>query len=292
MATRTWIGGGRNNVFSAKDWSPAGVPVAGDTLEMSNGTANMYGGDLTGATFLFGYAPYETSTNPVLNVFSGARVTLTEGFGSAPFSTTPTVNVYGHDTVNLVLLSGYERGLQSTVNLAPHAGMAGTIQIGTHDASLTINGATGSWFDNTNTSVGYNSVATIDANVIGVGSFEMGGYSLLSFGGSVSHGQTVALAGGYNAVMIDHPTAFHGTIDWVAAAGAIEVAVDLLNITANSYLFSNDRLALFAGNRIVDRLHVNAAPGAFDVYATSTGVTLQSTGTPANPGETLLPVHT
>src|SRR3954453_5193678 len=32
MTARTWIGGGNNQADNAKDWSPGGVPQAGDTL--------------------------------------------------------------------------------------------------------------------------------------------------------------------------------------------------------------------------------------------------------------------
>jgi hypothetical protein len=258
---------------------------------MSNGTANMYGGDLTGVTFLFGYAPFQTTANPVLNVSHGARVTLTEGAGVTPFTSTPTVNVFSHDTVNLVLLSGNYRTLDSIVNLTPYAGMSGTIQIGTY-AALTMNGATGASFNNTNTSVGYNATAQINADVIGTGSFSLSFDSGIGFGGSVSAGQTVDLAGGNNDVMIGDPSAFHGTIDWLAAAGANAVVVDLLGMNADSYKFSDDVLTLFAGWRIVDTLHVEGATsGAFVVAGTSTGITLQSAGTPVTSGEHLLPIR-
>jgi len=289
MTTRTWIGGGNNNVFSAADWSPAGIPAAGDTLVMLNGTANLYGGDLTGETFLFGIAPGFSQASPVLNVYNGAKVTLTEG-GSGYSGSAPTVNVYGHDTVNVVEAAGGQRTVTSTLNLAPRAVLSGNIQIA-GDTTLAIQGTTGSAFNNTNTSLSDNGVATIDANVIGTGSFNLSFLAGIEFGGSVSPGQTLNLANATTYYKIDHPAEFYGTVDWLAAPSAYEASVSLLNISADSYKFSNDRLTLFAGNTIVDRLHLNAASGAFGVYGTSGGVTLQSIGTPVSSGEILLPVH-
>jgi hypothetical protein len=289
MTTRTWIGGGTNNIFSAADWSPAGIPAAGDTLVMLNGTANLYGGDLTGETFLFGVAASFSQASPVLNVYNGAKVTLTEG-GSGYSASSPTVNVFGRDTVNIVEASGGQRTVTSKLNLEPQAVLSGSVQIAGY-TTLTIQGATGSSFNNTNTSIGYNSVATIDANVIGIGSFNLTFYSGAEFGGSVSQGQTLNLANGSTDYKIDHPSEFYGTINWLVAPSAYDASVDLLNITADSYKFSNNQLTLFAGNTIVDRLHLNGSSGAFGVYGVSGGVTLQSIGTPVGSGEILLPVH-
>jgi hypothetical protein len=44
MTARTWVGGSAGNLPSyAANWSPAGVPQAGDTLRMTSGVMNVVG---------------------------------------------------------------------------------------------------------------------------------------------------------------------------------------------------------------------------------------------------------
>ena len=88
---KTWIGGGGNNLWiNAANWNPAGVPVAGETVNISNGstvdTTGIGAYDYTPGNFTVNLSGNSTLTNTTgirlnattLNVASGS--TLTGGF--------------------------------------------------------------------------------------------------------------------------------------------------------------------------------------------------------------------
>src|SRR5262249_10236967 len=44
MASRTWVGGGSNDWFTAANWDPQGTPGSGDTLIVTSGTPTISSG--------------------------------------------------------------------------------------------------------------------------------------------------------------------------------------------------------------------------------------------------------
>jgi hypothetical protein len=291
MATRTWVGGYDNNsVYQSDNWSPAGPVQAGDTLQMFSGTANMAGGNLSGDTLHVGTQTSFASNTPpaVVNLSDGASLTAVAGttaFAQQNF----VFNASGIDTLNLTIDNNFYATTSTTVNIASDSLLNGVVTVEGHNGNLTMNGAGLSAFDNSGaSSVGYNCVATIDANVLGIGSFAVDGDSGLSFLKFVGPGESVTLAG-HDSLGIGMPHAFLGQVD--IASGSESFVIGLAGITnADSYSYANDLLTLFDGNRPIDVLRLNDS-GALQVRENSSGVFVGSS-TSTLPSDTVaLPMH-
>ena len=106
-----------------------------------------------------------------------------------------------------------------------------------------------------------NGNATINADVVGSGTFVTALGSNLTFGGSVGAGQSAALALGAT-ITIDHPRTFHGSIGFASAtqplSGPFGEFVDLVGLgNAAGYSLKNDLLTITAANgRPIDHLHL------------------------------------
>lgn len=287
MTTRVWIGGATNDAYQGSDWSPSGTPQPGDALYMYSGALNMAGGDLAGDTLNVGtQTSYSSSPPAVVNLSGGA--TLTAVVGTASFTDQAiTFNASGADHLNLTIDSNYYATMTTTVNIAASSRLTGTFAVGGHNGELTINGAGASAFDNDGaSSVGDNSIATINADVLGAGSFSVGSDASLNFLQSVSHGESVNLSGS-DTLGISDPQAFLGQVNVTSPSAPF--AVDLAGIVnADSYSYRNDMLTLYSGNKHIDTLRF-ADTGGFQVAESGSGVTVGSGMMP--PDSVLLPVH-
>jgi len=251
MTDRTWIGGGNNNANRANHWSPDGVPQPGDTLEMQAGTMNIRGDDLAGDTLVINKPTTETAPT-TLNLSRHAVVSLSE----SPFLfDSVTVNVKGSDTLNVQTSFGG----QFTVNLADHASLSGGFKMAF--SSATISGGDGSRYLNNGASVLEGSPVIFDTNVGGNGSFTVQSAQSragqLEFGGSVSHGQDVEVAGDStrgigSQVKLDHPDAFKGSVG-LGVYGEVDL-VGLAN--ADSFQLKNDILSIYSGCEVIDQLRL------------------------------------
>jgi hypothetical protein len=131
---------------------------------------------------------------------------------------------------------------------------------------------------------------TINTKVLGGTGMTFISGSTVTMGGLVAGGQTVDVgSGGFSGFfVIGNPNQFFGDVD-IQRSGY----VDLADLTATSYSYSNDVLTLWNGNRPVDRLDLTSDNG-FSVFQVNSpgfltpGVWVSS-GEPA-PG-TALPMH-
>jgi hypothetical protein len=286
---RIWLGGATNNIYASGDWSPPGAVQPGDVLAMYSGTANMAGGDLAGDTLYVGsQTAYSTPAAVVVNLSHGAALTAVAATTSF-VEQSIVFNATGVDTLHLAINANYYATMTTTVNIAPHSLLFGTVAVGGHNGALTMNGGTLSFFDNDGPSaVGQNCVALINTDVLGVGSFAVGAQSSLSFLHAVGPGQSVSLAG-QDSLAIASPATFFGAVDVAQNAGSF--TVQLAGIAnADSYDYANNLLTLFSGKHVVDVLRF-ADSGSFQVSENTSGVFINAAGTALPPNTMTLPLQ-
>lgn len=313
MAHLNWIGGGNNKASNPKDWSPTGAPQPGDSLTIAAGTMNIAGSDLAGdylSLSLGGPFPYRgpitlnLTKDAVLNegldpYGAGASVTFNLSDSTLNLvadavyfgSINPVINIKHHDTFHYSVGAGSG----GTINLLPNATWNGDIYVhalGNHDygGDIAVNGARHASFDNHASEID-SGHTTINADVIGIGSFGMGlkasygGHpATLEFSGAVGPGQTIYMSDAAHSnntgllLKLDKPTAFHGSVTLVQGT------IDLVGLaTADSYTFKNDLLSIFSGKSVIDtlRLHDAAAYG-FVVEKTATRISVVSINDPTH----------
>jgi hypothetical protein len=289
MTSRVWVGGGTDNIYQDRNWSPQGL-AQGDTLNMYSGTANMRGGNLDGDTLYVGTQTGFASNTPPATVNLSHGASLTAVAATAAFAQQDIVfNARGFDTLNLTINNDYYSTMQTTVNIAQRSVLQGTVTVGGHNGTLTMNGARLSFFDNDGaSSVGYNCVADIKANVLGVGSFAIGGDAGLAFMKAVGSGQSVYV-GGDDTLEIGKPHEFFGSVSVENAADRF--VVDLDGITkADSYSYAHDMLTLFDHGRPIDVLRFQDS-GSFVVSENSSGVAITGSENSLQAGSIVLPLH-
>ncbi len=292
MANRTWVGGGNDKANNASDWSPTGVPLPGDLLDMQGGTINIRGDDLAGNALTIGELG-QSAAPTTLNLSHHASVSL----DIAPTSTDQvTVNVEGSDTLNV--FTEFPSTGKLTVNLADHARLAGGFNL--IFSTATISGGDGSRFVNNGANLLQGSHVVFDTDVKGSGSFVVrtaqssGGQ--LEFGGAVSRGQSVEVSGdrdrfAISRVQIDDPTAFRGSIALNPFG-----EVDLIGLAgAESYQLRNDILSIYSGCGVIEKLHLTTPPPAsgtaYDISVRQTAAGVVIDRDPLGHTGTLLPVR-
>jgi len=300
MVTRTWIGGGNNDVNNPADWSPTGVPVIGDTIIMTHGTMNIKGSALPDLNQdVFG----------ALNVEGNVTLNLSDNANVTPIniqSGTATIHVRGEASFPL---QTDQTGASAIVDLAANShwvgdfsAFAGSIVINGHNRAQFINNATSSGA--TVVEPGTPARVTINAD-IGDGSAPIDAFAgaTVEIGGSAASGQ-VFQANAYSSafgssldtpgiIKMDHPDQFFGQVQ----LGIGEI--DLVGLTkANSYSYQNDMLSIYSCGRIIDNLSLQQVPslpgsgiGSFAVEKTAEGVSIYTVGN-IHPTGTLLPMHT
>ncbi len=291
MTRKTWIGGGNDNASDAKDWSPSGIPVAGDTIDIHSGTMLIRGNDLAGNALLLD-KPASNTAATTLILSHHASVSLVV---PASLSEAVIVDVQGADTLHVSHQTPSD--LFIDVNLAEYTTLNGNFDL--MFGQLVVNGAHASSLLNNGTSnLGGNEVI-LETSVQGTGSFIVGNVrgssGHLEFGGSVSRGQNVEVGANLGSkpshVQIDHPNAYKGSV-----ALQTNGEVDLMGLTgADSYQLKNDMLSIYSGAAVIDRLRMTLPPplpgstAGITVRQTSAGVAIDrgisfQTGIP-------LPVH-
>jgi len=313
--TRNWLGGGNNKAVNRNDWSPAGTPQAGDGLLVTGPgpfTMNVRGNDLAANSL--------TLTDTVFTANLSHKAIMTADFMR---NSTGTFNLSGHSTLILSTTSGAHLGtnpatinvsgndnliLNNTdsrvaINLLAGAKLHGTFTtgefFGVTFGQITINGQAGSAFDNNGRSLLVNTEqATININVVGMGSFDVAnqgpyssvgivGRAKLEFGGAVGPNQSVMDS---SLVVIDKPDQFHANMTLASSTASVvapfPAEIDLMGLaTADSYSYSNDMLKIWSGNEVVDKLRLtDQTPHGFDVVKTSGSVSVVAL---TSSGETL-----
>jgi hypothetical protein len=274
MVTRTWIGGGNNSVDNPKDWSPSGLPASGDgLLSMTNGVMNIDGYHLPSGDYV------GISGSVTLKLLDSAS------FAAEVYAGSPKIEM--HDTDTLLVGSNY---MASTiVDLAAHSNWVGNFFVAYNSASITVNGSSSATFINTAIAgainpgpSGGNGRETINVAVAGTGAFDVLPLGTLTFTKAVGAGQTVDISS--SILILDDPKRFAGTVN--LASGEI----DLNSLAkADGYTFRNDILSIYADNRVIDTLRLNAS--AVDVHKSGGSVIVYSPGIAPTDIANVLPLH-
>ena len=289
MADFAWFGGfGR--YFAPGNWTPAGLPGAGDTAILTTGTATIVQHSVAATVLLDGTA---ASSQPVLYLHDAslAAVTMPTALPQPPYGTvTASPPAYGLiDVTGLVNIGSIDLGAYADMSRAPppygHAALTApdhlTVDLGpasTLDAgfdvqwgsTLTVSGAGLSVFAaTTGTLDGGNAVihATLGSGTILMtnGPVDYDGYAQtgsLELGGSVASGATIDINMGQ--LQIDHPLHFQGTLDLFAPEhdpypyneiGAQSVTLRGLSATSYSFDDATHTLQLYSGKSVIDQTH-------------------------------------
>jgi len=252
MTIKNWRGGyGGNAPGNPVNWTPYGAPAAGDTLLMTGGIMNIGGGGLAGDTVILQQTPKGVSD--VFNLSDHAVLATSVAKGA---TVSVTVNVNGR--ISASLAQGQIGAAGYTVNLHPGATLLARYTIG-GNGTLKVNSAPGALFENDGNSQNGGGVATINADVVGVGSFTVAvansQLGFLEFGKSVAKTETVNLQGdplrGRVTLAIDHPHDFHATINLSLGI------VDLKNLGADGYIYRDNMLSILQGDFFVATVRLN-----------------------------------
>jgi hypothetical protein len=281
--TLTWIGGGNNHFYNANDWSPAGMPRPGDTLDVN-----------------------ATTTGPTINTFLALGDTLTD-----VYTVSGDIVNYNITDSSLTLVTDdptivpYSPGLNVTANgidqlAIPDFGGDATINLEgksvlflTGDMQFARLGETGGAGSTLINDGGMELLfgGSIQSNLSGYGSIDVNGFAdeggSLTLGGSVGSGQTISLTRGapfISVLTVDHPQEFAGT---VVLGESSQVTLD--DLTATSYNYGANVVTLYSGNKAVDSIKLdNPTNGPLYVTSSSGSVTIANWA----PGGTVtLPLH-
>ena len=253
MTTRTW--NGTSDTYSnAADWSPAGVPVAGDTAVINSGTVNL-------ATLLSGViidlneaSGATTSTTLALNnatLDATSSLTVTNSQPSVT-STPAVISVTGTST-----FAGTESFNGTTTNFSIAAGStlvnAGTLNF--YSSSPTTTG--GGTLQNSGTIALVNpanrvTVPVFSDAITGTGTIALGKFAALQINGSVSSGQTLVFndgASGSETLQLNALGSFAATINGFSTSDLLAVVLPSTysSATYTSTGSSSGTLSLFSG---------------------------------------------
>jgi hypothetical protein len=283
MTEKTWFGGS-GSFCDANDWSPTGVPVAGDTITLTAGTLDVKDRNLSDIPLTMGS-------------FSGATLDLRNSvLGNVVLTSTPALSAEteGNHTIGVSGLSvfagtvstassGYaEFADATTINIDRDSTLLniGTVSLGAdYGETLDVNGSRKAFLLNDgliDVEGGRGGAkVTIGTNVGGFGTIEVGvaaplalGYpaGTVEFAGHVGSGQTFEFSGhegsttSYVLLQIDMAEAFKATIKDFTSTDTIE----LKNTTVTSDRFSDGVLTLSDGCHPVAHLHFSGSYTASD----------------------------
>jgi hypothetical protein len=275
MTTRT-ISGPLAIVNYAYGWDPNGKPVNGDTLDVPTGTAVMLGGSMPATTVVLGDSqPTTQALAPALDLLGHTRLGTVD-FDAGPSAVNATINVFGHAAIGDINMGVSYPGGVLTINIAPGSTLTETVTSDASRSTLDINGGT---MDNTGDSIFFR--GTVAADVIGKGAWTVGAAyppGRLTFLHSVSHGQTVNLAGSAGLTVGD-PADFHAVVNVEQGWAETPLATVLLEgLHGDSFIYKNDLLTIQSGGTVVDKLHLTEAQGmALSVTDTSAGISIINT---------------
>ena len=281
MTNKTWFGGS-GSFTDASDWSPKGVPVAGNKITLSKGTLDVTNQNLTDIPLTMGS-------------FAGATLKLDDSvlgnvrLTSNPATSTETEGKHTIDVSGLSVLAGkisigssypVEFADATTINIGENSTLR---NIGTlaptadYGETLTVNGSHGSVLlnDGLIEVLGGRGGAkvTIGTNVTGSGTIEVGvatplaeGYpsGTVEFKGSVASGETFEFSGhegstaSYVTLRIDMAAAFAATIKNFGTTDTVFGRTDTIELEktiVTSDKFSDGVLTLNDGDHSVAHLH-------------------------------------
>lgn len=273
MTTRVWKAGAVDNIHAPYEWTPYGTPQAGDTLVLGQGTAFLNDASLKTATVVLS-SNGQTAPAPTLVAFGAANVNVVvnQELFSGPSGYTPeaygNVEVAGAPTVHVTAIGQRITGGHAAVTIDPYSKMQGGVTAIGAGGSVAVTGSTSTFQNSDSTATNSGSVA-IDANVVGVGTFELSNYGTMTFQQGVSAGQTITDTGGI--LTIADPKDFHGTLNLSNPTGGLDF-VKISNLVGDSYTYKNDVLKILDGGKEVFQMKLNAPDGL--TVAFNSGVVL------------------
>ena len=284
MTLKTW-NGSKGNFKNPKDWTPKGIPAAGDDADITNGTVRIRNLDLTDITLrVSSQSQSNPATLDIRNSIIGnlAIVPQTpQQFPVADMNIRGTVTEDGF--VQLGDFSSVVAGSTLDIDIANRHSTF--INIGT------INEGTGSTFDVTGKGAFENdgtlnvvgSNATIDTPITGTGTIniEIGintHEAQLTLGNSVSAGETVNVLG--TALLLSDAPEFLGQINLASPPPPFGLEeVTLQGVASTSASYDGSTLSVFNGPNLVASLRI-ATPDHLTVTS-SGGNTFITPGAPA-----------
>lgn len=322
MTTLVWIGG-TGSFDDPNEWSPSGVPRAGDTAIISIGTATLSMQKLDGFELQL-QSP--ASVLDISDVIFGKNFVLNAPAGAGG---TATLNATGFDAnLGLILVGTVDQPFNFsppfTINmsdLAPSPGCSGAAAIFVNsgtiqdvggqpfaivaqspDATLINNGTIDLAATNTRVTIGVavqgsGTISTGEVVIpVGASADLLSTVPLLEFGGAVGSGQTLDIVGSAY-VLIDKPSQFHALIEGFAPLpsstspppywyGPFEPHIILENAPVTSYAVANDVLTLWDNGSIVAQLRFTG----YDYTKANFSVTTSGTTTTIEPQGTLAPM--
>lgn len=289
MSDKVWFGGS-GSFTDANDWSPAGVPAAGDTITLGRGSLEVNDQNLLDIPIVMG--SYYGATLGLHNSILGDV-----GLTTVP---TPTGQIAGHHTFDIsggVVFAGTistgvsgqsEFSDNTTINIAAHSTLLnlGSIELTPQTGVvLDINGSCGSKLVNDGliqAESGPDATVKITPDVLGFGTiaFGVGAPSppstqsgSLEFAGHVGAQQTVEFSASDGAtasdllLKIDVADAFKATI----ANFTNTDTISLHGTTVTSDSFHNGVLTLNDGSHAVAHLHFAGSYTTSDFTTTAVG---------------------
>lgn len=301
MATKTW-NGGAGNYRTGSNWSPSGVPVAGDTVIIQSGAAAIASGTIDGNFLRFGSndpnAPAKLLIGSV-TFGAGERIFAYDAgedrSGTNRYSEIDVIGRLTNDGTIAVGLGIRNRPSSSEISLSYGATLVnnGTIEVG-NLGNLRIDGSQGARVVNNgaiNTTGGEGRIV-INAPLTGYGVIDFhedeSSSGTVEINNSVGVGQTVDMGGnentdnahvplGFGHLVLDKPLQFLGTVN-----NFNDVAEDItlagVHATGESY-GANGWLTVSDGSDIVARLHLVSnlqtySTSSFDISNTAAGAVI------------------
>lgn len=289
MTTRTWDGS-NNGFSSAADWSPAGLPQAGDTAVINAGTVGVTASLLDGLIIQL-EASSSSNSNLILN---GSTISANTKLQAAATSGIASIGVTGR-VVNdgLITFSGptqatftttLSNASDGTVGLLENAGSIAAINSSPNFVATAVgqqienDGSISVW----NASHGIQ-FALVGPALTGIGAIMVDAYGQIELNGSVGSGQTIQFlnnGSGNSAVQIDSPSAFAGTITGFANSDTIT----LRNASYTAYSYaetsaSGGTLTLTNNGANVAQLNLDGSyqTNSFNLAFTDLGFGLSTT---------------
>ena len=293
MAVRNWIVDS-GDFGVAANWSPDGVPVAGDTAVITAGTLNLSGA--LPAAFVLRIASTRASS-PVavatdLAIAAGTQVQIV-GDG-----TNATLRIVGTATnAGAITFGGSSPGTPTLALVSSGAGpttltnTGGISMVDTQAALGRLAGAVGDMIVNngtisarTSTSTGY--VDTIGAAIGGTGTIRVGANETLRTTNIVGSGQTVLLEAGVgqaSVLEVNSGSQFHGKIAGFGVADTISAITSDWDSYGYAGTAQGGTLSLSRGTHVVQ---------TFDFVGAYTASSFSLTGGGGSDGFTQTMIHT
>jgi hypothetical protein len=246
MASRIYQGG-TTGWYLSTNWSPQGVPTAGDILNIASGNATISAADviafgtLDNETLQLGGAAAAFSADGAS--FGNLFTISSQGAGFATLDLSGAVNFAGSIIAN-------SAGGQTSIHIAADATgssdvtLTGGITIGNGD-SVVVNG--GTVIDDGSITVS-NGVLNLGSNTTlqGTGTILVGANGTVEIDGPVMQGITIEFAANTGTLLLGDPLFFNGAVTGFVKGDAI----DLLNAPSYDWLYNSttSRLTVLGGN--------------------------------------------